>query len=76
MRELTRSNDPIRLSWLESLLADQGIEVIIFDAHTSVIEGSINAIARRIMVVDDDFIRACSVLDEFGETYTPVPRTL
>lgn len=76
MRELTRSNDPIRISWLESLLADQGIDTVVFDMHTSAIEGSINAIARRLMVGDDDFRRACDALDAFGECYTPVPGQL
>ena len=46
MRELLRPNDPVRLSWLQALLADAGIESLILDHHTSVIEGSIGAIPR------------------------------
>jgi hypothetical protein len=67
MKELIRSNDPVRLSWLQALLAGAGIETIILDTHTSIIEGSIGAIPRRLMVSVDDHRRACTVLAEAGE---------
>jgi hypothetical protein len=67
MKELLRTNDPVRLSWLQALLAGAGIETIILDAHTSIIEGSIGAIPRRLMVGADDHRRACAVLAEAGE---------
>ncbi len=62
MREIIRSNDPVRLSWLRALLRDQGIETVVFDGHMSVMEGSISAILRRLMVVDSDFDRAREIL--------------
>lgn len=58
MKELLRSNDPVRLSWAEALLASAGIEIVIADRHTSVVEGSIGAIQRRILVAEDDLTRA------------------
>lgn len=67
MKELIRTNDPVRLSWLQALLAGAGIETIILDTHTSIIEGSIGAIPRRLMVAEDDHRRARSVLAEAGE---------
>jgi hypothetical protein len=67
MKELLRTNDPVRLSWVQALLASAGVEAIVLDTHTSIIEGSIGAIPRRIMVADDDHARACAVLDEAGE---------
>lgn len=67
MRELLRSNDPVRLDWLRTLLADQGIETVVFDRHTAVLEGSANAIVQRLMVVNDDYGEACLVLAECGE---------
>jgi putative signal transducing protein len=67
MKELVRTNDPVRLSWLQALLAGAGIETIILDTHTSIIEGSIGAIPRRLMVGTDDHRRACAVLAEAGE---------
>ncbi len=67
MKELVRTNDLVRLSWLQALLADARIEAVILDAHTSIIEGSIGAIPRRLMVREEDHRRARSVLAEAGE---------
>ena len=67
MRELVRTNDLVKLSWLQALLADAGIEVMVLDAYTSVIEGSIGAIPRRLAVLDVDFDRARRVLEAAGE---------
>ena len=67
MRELLRTTDAVRLSWLVALLADAGIEVEIFDTHMSILEGSIGAIPRRLMVSDDDEAAARRVLKDAGE---------
>lgn len=64
MIELTRSNDPVFLSWLMAQLSDVGIEAIVLDAHASVMEGSISAIQRRVMVIDDDLTTAKTILAE------------
>ena len=64
MKELFRTNDPVLLSWIEAVLAAEKIETIILDAHTSVLEGSISVIQRRLMVGDDDFERARRLLDD------------
>jgi hypothetical protein len=66
MKELLRTTDPVLLSWLIALLADAGIEAIVLDTHTSIIEGSIGAIPRRVMVVDDDFQSARRLLIDTG----------
>lgn len=68
MQELIRTNDFVRLSWLQAVLADAGIEAVVLDAYTSVMEGSIGAIPRRLMVHDRDEQRARSVLKDVGET--------
>ena len=47
MREVLRSNDAVRLSWLVALLADAGIASVVFDGHMSIVEGSIGALPRR-----------------------------
>ncbi len=67
MKELLRTNDPVLISWLQALLRDDGIESIVFDAHMSVLEGSAGAIPRRLMVIDDDFVRARRTLTDAGE---------
>ena len=64
MRELLRSNDPVLLSWATAVLADDGIEALLLDGHTSIVEGSIGAIPRRLMVADDHHDRAEWLLAE------------
>ena len=67
MRELLRTNDAVRLSFLEVLLRDSGIDSIVLDHHTSLLEGSIGAIPRRLMVAERDFRRARWILAAAGE---------
>jgi hypothetical protein len=67
MRPIATSNDPVRLSFLIALLADAGIQATVLDQHMSVVEGSIGAIPRRLMVAEDDYSRARRVLLEAGE---------
>jgi phosphoribosylpyrophosphate synthetase len=67
MRSVATSNDPVRLSFLAALLADAGIDAVVLDLHTSVIEGSIGAIPRRLMVAPADEARARRVLAQAGE---------
>jgi hypothetical protein len=62
MKELLRTNDPVRLSWAQAMLADAGIESLVLDLHTSVVEGSIGAIQRRLMVAEHNYRRACAVV--------------
>ena len=54
MIELLRTNDLVLISWITSLLGEEGIEIIVFDNHTSILEGSAFAIPRRVMVHKDD----------------------
>jgi hypothetical protein len=67
MKEVIRTNDMVKLSWLRALLADAGIETFLLDQHTSVLEGSAGAIPRRLMVDEADYERAVAVLSEAGE---------
>jgi hypothetical protein len=62
MKELLRSNNPVFLSFAQSVLAEAGIEALVFDIHMSVMEGSIGALPRRLMVPDDDLGRARAAL--------------
>ena len=64
MRELVRSNNPVLLSWLMAALAESGIEAVILDGHTSILEGSAGAIPRRLMVIDEDYPAASEILEQ------------
>ena len=55
MRVVVTSNNMVRLSFLTALLADAGIEAVLLDSHTSVLEGSAGAIPRRLVVSDGRF---------------------
>ncbi|HEY0834536.1 MAG TPA: DUF2007 domain-containing protein [Azospirillum sp.] len=67
MKELLRTTDVVRLSWVTAVLADAGIDAVVFDTHTSILEGSIGAIPRRVMVADADEAEARRVLRDAGE---------
>jgi hypothetical protein len=62
MKELFRTNDVVRLSWAQALLGDAGIDSLILDHHTSLVEGSIGAIPRRLMVTERDHSRAQALI--------------
>jgi tRNA1(Val) A37 N6-methylase TrmN6 len=78
MREMLRTNDLVRLSWLQALFSDRGIQSFVLDSHTSLLEGSAGAIQRRLMVEDGDFaaaeriLRESDALDGGGSTGTDV----
>ena len=67
MKELSRSNDLVFISWARTFLADAGIATMVLDNHTSIIEGSAGAIPRRIMVADRDLERAQALLKDATE---------
>ena len=62
MKELLRSNDLVLLSWIRSVLDDVGIKLFVADTQMSVLEGSANAIQRRVMINEGDHIEAVRVL--------------
>ena len=62
MQELFRSNDAVRLSWAQVRLREAGIESLVLDHHTSLVEGSIWAIPRRLMVPERDHARASALV--------------
>jgi hypothetical protein len=74
MRELLRSTDPVLISFVVSMLASEGIDAVVLDMHTSILEGSIAAIPRRIMVREGDDARARRLLAEIGDIALSPPR--
>ena len=67
MKELIRTNDLVKLSFLLAHLKSEGIEGYVIDNHMSVMEGSANAIPRRLMVSSSDYMKAEKLLDQLGE---------
>ena len=66
MKELFRSNDPVRMSRALGLLEDEGIPAFHLDQHTSILEGSLGILPQRLMVADRDEFMARAILREAG----------
>ena len=66
MEELVRTNDIVLISFIESLLKEENIEHMVVDQHMSILEGSIGAIARRILVDTQQGDKARRILSDAG----------
>jgi hypothetical protein len=66
MKELLRSNDAVLISFVSALLEAEGIGFIVADSNMSVLEGSIGALPRRVLVETDQMARAKAILTEAG----------
>ena len=53
MKEVFRTNDLVKLSYIEHLLQEAGLKYFIADQHISAVEGNIGAFPRRVMVRED-----------------------
>jgi hypothetical protein len=62
MRDVLKTNDAVLLNFAEALLADAGIQTVVFDTHMSIMDGSLGVLPRRLMVPEDDYARAKAVL--------------
>lgn len=47
-----RTNDPVLINFVETLLGEAGISAIVLDANMSVLEGSLGMLPRRVLVAD------------------------
>jgi hypothetical protein len=66
MVELFRTNDPTTIAFATALLRGEDIDCIVFDVHTSVLEGSIGVLPRRVMVAREDAFMARAILRDNG----------
>lgn len=66
MHELIRTNDPVLLSFAESLMKDAGIHCLIADQAMSIMEGSLGMLPRRFLVEDDRIDEARTILTDAG----------
>ena len=66
MRELIVTNEPVLISYAEALLKDQRIEAMVFDRNMSLMEGSIGAFPRRLVVSDEQWAKAADILRDAG----------
>lgn len=66
MVEIIRTNDVVVLGFVQSLLEHADIPVLIADGHISVLEGSIGAFPRRMLVPADHAAQARRLISEAG----------
>jgi len=66
MKELLRSNDPVLLSYVSALMEEADIGFLVADTNMSVLEGSIGALPRRILIESDRIGQARGILTEAG----------
>lgn len=72
MRAVLKTVNPVVLDYAANLLSQEGIESVVFDTHASVMDGSLGLLPRRLMVGDDDYARADSLLrDAVPEAMDP-----
>ncbi|NVK34040.1 MAG: DUF2007 domain-containing protein [Rhodobacteraceae bacterium] len=64
MEELLRTNDPVLISLLESILSEEDIAYFIADSNMSILEGSIGLMPRRILVDSEKIFKARRLLIE------------
>jgi hypothetical protein len=64
--ELLRTNDAVLISAIEALLSGAGIAHVVVDQNISVLEGSIGAFPRRILVGADQLDAARRLLTDAG----------
>lgn len=63
MRQILSTNDIVHISWATALLTEAGIQFFTLDNNMSVLEGSTDAIPRRLMVMDDDYEKARDLIE-------------
>ncbi|MDB5552662.1 MAG: urease accessory protein [Rhizobium sp.] len=61
-----RSNDPVALSFAQSLMKDAGIYAMIADQGMSVLEGSLGILQRRLLVDSDREDEARQIIRDAG----------
>ncbi|PVB61092.1 DUF2007 domain-containing protein [Labrenzia sp. 011] len=66
MEELIRTNDPVLISFVESILTEAAIKHFVADGNMSVLEGSLGIIPRRLLVHSDQIAKARMLVREAG----------
>ena len=62
MQELLRTNDISVIAYANAILNDSGIDVFELDVNTSILEGSIGILPRRLMVREADLTVAQTLM--------------
>ncbi len=66
MQEIVRTNDTVLVSAVGALLEGAQIRHLVLDQNMSVLEGSLGILPRRVLVAEEDVIRARRLLCDAG----------
>ncbi|MCG7392370.1 DUF2007 domain-containing protein [Microvirga sp. ACRRW] len=66
MVEIVRTNDLVLIGFLQSLLENANIPVLVADMHVSAMEGMIGAFPRRLLVPNGDEVEARQLIRDAG----------
>ena len=66
MVEIVRTNDIVLVGFLQSLLEQANIPVLVADAHMNALEGMIGVFPRRLLVPEDHEAQARRLIGEAG----------
>ncbi|SON54706.1 hypothetical protein HDIA_1165 [Hartmannibacter diazotrophicus] len=66
MEELIRTNNAVTISFASSLLKEAGIGHFVADEAASIMDGSIGALPRRLMVDSDAVDAARRLMEDAG----------
>lgn len=66
MIAIIKTNNPVTLNFAEAVLKDAQIEFFVADTHASILDGSVGAIPRRLLVLEDDEQEARTALAAAG----------
>jgi hypothetical protein len=69
MVTLLRTTNLVRLSFVQALLCESGIQAEVFDSNISALEAGIGAFPRRLMVDEARVLEAKTILADAGELY-------
>ena len=66
MEVILQTTDITQIPFVKMLLSSQGIQAFVVDSNMSVLEGSINILPIRVMVLSSDYLPARNILIENG----------
>jgi tRNA1Val (adenine37-N6)-methyltransferase len=76
MKPVLKTNDPVLLSFARDLLAQAGIDSVVFDENASVMDGSLGILPRRLMVADEDVAHGEALLRDGLARQAQPPQTM
>jgi hypothetical protein len=66
MKLLIRTTNTVLIDYATALLRDRGLAPVVLDQHMSILEGSVGALPRRLMIEEGDEPAARRALEEAG----------